>query len=253
MTIFQKFKYRFMTYLSQRPHLSYSMAGEDRILSHILKHHAGNKKISFVNIGAAHPIFLNDTYYLVKKLRREGKYGICVSVDPRPDLALIWKILRRKDIFLNVIVSNSESSEFFFNPLDSHNSSSNEKWAAGLANTHKSESSTIKYQPEVMKLSGIFEKYELGIFNGTNNIYSVLIIDVEGLEFDVVQSNTWKKYQPDLIMIEICFPYTSGLRDFTLDLLRDSQTHVFLTTYGYTYYGGNGYSHFYLRKKDLIY
>jgi hypothetical protein len=223
------------------------MAGEDSIISHLIKHRAGDLSIALVNVGAAHPILLNDTFRLARKLRKKKRLKVCVSIDPRPDLAWLWRLLRPRDEFLNALVSDNESVEFYFNTFDSHNSSSSLTWAQGLANSFPSNSRVVKLEPTRTSLKKIYEGKDAFDSSVRHEIYSILIIDVEGFELDTLRSNDWSLHSPDLIVIEICFPTEKGLSDFSLNLLKNSETNTFLMENGYSYYGGNGFSQFYLK------
>lgn len=110
-------------YLSDRPRVSYSMAGEDQVLFHIIKNLDNDRTISWLNIGAAHPIILNDTYLFYRsrrfKVRGERPYGI--SIDARPHLRLLYKFLRRREIFINCLISDGDFNvQDFFIILTSH-------------------------------------------------------------------------------------------------------------------------------------
>lgn len=242
-----KYRYRFKTYLSQFPKWTYSMAGEDALTSHLIKHRAGTKQIGFVNVGAAHPILLNDTYSLARKLRKKNQLRLCVSVDPRPDLLWLWKLIRPKDKFINALVSDERHAEFYFNQFDSHNSSSNLQWAQGLSKSEKDGSRIKVLRPAITTLKAIYASDDSFLDCPREKIYSILLIDVEGFELNVLKTNDWIAHSPDLIVIEICFPSQIGLLDFSLDRLNSSATHKYLVDKNYAYYGGNGFSQFYLK------
>lgn len=244
-----KYRYRFMTYLSQFPKLTYSMAGEDALISHLIKHRAEDKHIGFVNIGAAHPILLNDTFSLTRKLRKKNRLRISIAVDPRPDLKWLWRIVRPKDKFINALVSDDPNTDFYFNKFDSHNSSSNLNWARGLSKSDESNSVVEKLRPTITTLKRIYSDSNIFLEGSKEAIYSILIIDVEGFEINVLRSNDWSLHSPDLIVIEICFPGEMGLHDFTLIRLEGCTTHAYLLEKNYYFYGGNGFSQYYLKNE----
>ena len=238
-----------MTYLSQFPKLTYSMAGEDSVISHLIKHRAGDRNIGFVNIGAAHPMLLNDTFSLTRKLRKKNRLRMSIAVDPRPDLVWLWRIVRPKDHFINALVSDDPHADFYFNQFDSHNSSSNLHWAQGLSKSGESNSEVEKLQPVVTTLKKIYANSNGFMNNCQEVIYSILVIDVEGFELNVLRSNDWTLHKPDLIVIEICFPGEIGLIDFSLSRLNNSKTHTYLLEKNYFYYGGNGFTQYYLKSE----
>ena len=79
---------------------------------------------------------------------------------------------------------------------------------------------TRKVDVEVMTL--------LDVLDGrvpADGIIDVLSVDVEGLDLDVVRSNDWDRFRPEVVAVE----------DLNLDLsnVRSSPTHQFMTSVGY--------------------
>jgi len=59
-----------MECLSQFQKWTYSMAGDDASISHMIKRQTGDQHLGFVNIGAEQWKFLNDAMSLTRKLRK---------------------------------------------------------------------------------------------------------------------------------------------------------------------------------------
>lgn len=166
----------------------YSQEGEDIILNEFL----GNKnKGFFVDVGAHHPKRFSNTYLFYKK----GWNGI--NIDPMPKSMKLFNIFRKRDINLELGISNNEGTLLYyifdepalngFSKTISVDRAKNTKYKIiGKIN--------IKTYP----LKNILEKH---VPKGIN--IDFLSIDVEGLDFEVLESNDWNKYKPTYILIEI--------------------------------------------------
>jgi FkbM family methyltransferase len=82
---------------------SHSAHGEDLLICHWLQHHGCKlSDACYVDVGAAHPIELSNTYLLY----RAGARGILV--EPDPDQARVLRAKRPKDIVVNAGVAFDE-------------------------------------------------------------------------------------------------------------------------------------------------
>ncbi|RZK12528.1 MAG: FkbM family methyltransferase [Flavobacterium sp.] len=77
-------------------------------------------------------------------------------------------------------------------------------------------------QIEVLPLSEVFEKY---LPKGQN--IDFISIDVEGLDFQVLLSNDWDKYQPEVILVE---------ENINVDDIGKSPIYQFLKEKGYSFF-----------------
>ena len=232
------------------------MAGEDQILFHIVNNLAQGKSISWLNIGAAHPIIINDTYffYRSRKFKIGGKRPYGVSVDARPNLRYLYRFFRPREIFLNILVSNEDSivQNFFYNPYEPHNSSTDENWARGLNVETRANQNIEKISVEVMRLDSIYNQYPSLLQGQTARTFSMLLVDTEGHDLEVLRSNDFTKNRPSLVAVEITFPTDHGLETVTLDKLVESEIHRFMLKAGYGWYAGNGFTQFYLEASEQI-
>jgi len=233
------------------------MAGEDQVLFHIIKNIAGGKPISWLNIGAAHPIIVNDTYrfYRNKKYKIRGRRPYGVSVDARPHLNKLYRVLRPREIFINSLIGtgNLEVQDFFYNPYEPNNSSTNENWARGLNVDSRIENNQDiqKISSKVMSLHEIFLSYPRLLNSESGGNFSMLLVDTEGHDLSVLQSNDFKKYRPSLVAVEITIPTHQGLENMTLEKLSQSKIHQFMLNVGYSWYAGTGMTQFYLEGLSL--
>ena len=190
-SIYRRFRFR----LVNLPRISYAFSGEDLLLADIALKIAS--EIRFVDVGCAHPIFDNNTYFLYKK----GHKGI--NVDARAELGKLYKRYRKRDKFLNRVVTNSltrSTYDFYVNRDDPHTSSVNLDWL-------NSDSHIQAREIESITLAEVFESSKFFLREGAqseqNQAYCVVLsVDVEGHDLAVLHSNDWDKYLPDLIAVE---------------------------------------------------
>lgn len=162
-----------------------SQCGEDLILESLLS----NKKNGFyVDVGANHPIKYNNTLLFYNK----GWTGI--NIEPNYSRMWLFKLLRRKDINLNIGIGQKESE------MDFH------VFKESTLSTFDNEAS-IKYQKmghplkqtikiPIIPLKNILEKYT------DNKEIDILSVDTEGFDMEVLESNDWDKFRPHFIIIE---------------------------------------------------
>lgn len=191
---------------------SYSQEGENLILKRFFDSSI-DKKGFYVDIGAHHPKRFSNTYRFYKK----GWRGI--NVDATPGSMKLFKIWRRRDINLEMGVAK-ESGEFTFYMF---NDPALNGFHQSVADYHKSSryyviaEKKIKTEP----LSLILDK-----FLPANTAISFMSIDVEGKDLEVIQSNNWEKYRPQMLLIESL--------ENSLDTIHDLESHHFLKQVGYS-------------------
>lgn len=175
-------KHNYLKYLNK----SFSQEGEDMILSQIFY---GNEKGFFVDIGAHHPKKYSNTY----KFYLLGWRGI--NIDAMPNSMQEFKKERNQDINLEFGISSSNTiSKYFIFEQGGLNTFS-ENQANKAINDGYSMLKTIDIQ--TYRLDNIFEKYL-----PKNQKIDFMSVDVEGLEFEVLDSNNWNKFRPSIIIIE---------------------------------------------------
>ena len=170
---------------------SYSQAGEDKIIEFILSY-LGEKNIglSYLDIGCNDYKSLSNSYALYKK----GVRG--VLIDANPIYIDEIKMYRPEDIVLNcgIGAKNSEKMKFYIlnTPgLDSFD----------LESIKEAQRQTpwIKIVDEievpVYTLDEIYEKYFA-------SVPTIVSLDVEGLEMDILKSTNFEKYRPYIFIIE---------------------------------------------------
>lgn len=251
MTIIKKIKWRFGNTLRDFPKLTFSHIGEDVFLHHIVRNFANGKRISWLDIGASYPIVGNNFFAFSMKflLQSKTKSGVKMAIDPRPNLAWRYKLLQPRTLFINALVSGSEK-RFFLNKLDVENSSSILERAQGLANSPEwYKKFIIETAPRIIQISDLQEEYEDLFSNGSNDIFSVLSIDVEGDQLDVLETIDWNHSWPSIILIEEnMYRKELGYIFDVLEIIKQPSIQKLLRI-GYEYIGGNSMTHYLMLKK----
>ena len=169
--------------------LSYSQEGEDLVLYRLIGH-----KINgfYVDIGAHHPYRFSNTY----KFYQLGWRGI--NVDPLPGSMKLFKGKRPRDISLEVAIVNSENHQLHYYMFDEPAlNTMNERVATQRELTVPTDKIVKTISVPCFRLVDVLDKYlpdhqEIDFFS----------IDVEGMDFNVIQSNNWDKYRPNFVVLE---------------------------------------------------
>jgi FkbM family methyltransferase len=140
----------------------------------------------FVEIGANHPIYNSNSYYLEKVIGCDG-----VSIDALDYLKDYEKVRSAK--FINALISN-ETGKRHFHAVKSENG-----WEDQLSSIHHAEIDQGKiFNSSVKSLPTI----PLRDIAAINRQIDILMIDVEGHEFEVLESLNWIVHAPKIILIE---------------------------------------------------
>lgn len=224
------FRRRVANYVRNKPRFSYSYGGEDLLISQLLPPDIDFGSVRYIDIGCENPIIANNTY----RLYRQGARGICV--DARKELKMIYRIFRRRDLFLSYIVTDgdtqSQSLDFFVNPDDPHVSSVDKNWAKGNLSL---EISPRKVRTTSLKDIVISNRSRIG---EPQALFTILSIDTESHDLNVLKSNDWAIFQPDVICIK---SNTYG----NLNNHLTSEIHLFLIDANYLFASTNGLSAIY--------
>ena len=164
---------------------SYAQTGEDIVLDNLL----GHKESGFyVDVGCNHPVEISNTF----RFYLRGWRGI--AIDANAEFAQPFARWRPNDVFVSACVSNAVS-EVDFRVYNSRALSS-------------VTASQLYENPEHYRLERI-EKLQtrpLGAILAEHSApkkFEFLSIDVEGHDFEALQSIDLGQYQPAVILIEI--------------------------------------------------
>lgn len=175
----------------------YSQEGEDMVLR---KHLSGIKNGFFVDIGAHHPTKFSNTYYFYKK----GWTGI--NVDAMPGSMKLFNKKRPKDINLEFAVSDKKEKLTYYAFEESALNGFSDQLS--LVRGKREHKILFKKIIETKTLAEILNKYM-----PKKRQIDFMTIDVEGLDYQVLKSNDWKKFAPKFILIEILHENISQVFD----------------------------------------
>jgi len=205
----------------------YSQFGEDKILAEIIKDNF--KKGFYVDVGCFHPKKHSNTYLLHKK----GWNGI--NIDVEKDKIDVFNLSRKSDH--NVLAAVSKNSkkltvykfqEYGLGTTTNKNLIKNEK---DIINSYVINSKTLN---EIIENSS-YNNREIDLLN----------IDVEGCDFDVLQSLNLKKHKPKIIIIE-------SLLTNIIEII-NSDMYLYLISNNYSLRSWNFYSLiFTFKESDII-
>ncbi len=200
----------------------YAQFGEDAIIQTYFKNISWDKygttqiidKGFYVDIGAYDPVALSSTYWFYKN----GWQGI--TVDPTPGVKEKFDRIRPRDINVQAAIADTEGFVDFYS------------WGHSVFNTlsadamlksqadNKTSAPPLVTKTEVFRLSTLLDKYL-----PAGQPISFMNIDVEGKDLEVLMSNNWEKYRPELIIVEEHI--------YKLEELMDSQIVRFLKSKDY--------------------
>ncbi len=166
---------------------SFSQSGEDLIVDYIFNAR-GIKDISYLDIGANHPLYLNNTYIFYQR----GCRG--VNIEPNPKMIERFLKIRPFDISIPSGVAPKEG-EMIYYELDTPELNTFSKEAA-LNMSEKGHYIHKETPISVITINGIIEKH----FH--NKAPNLVFIDAEGMDFELVQSFDFQKYKPEVFCVE---------------------------------------------------
>ncbi len=184
---------------------SYSQSGEDRLLLSILN---TDRPGFFVDVGAHHPFRYSNTYLLYKR----GWRGI--NIDPLPGMLPLFNRKRPRDINLNCGIGSiaSEMAYYCFNEPAVNT------FVKELAEERFSPASPFQLKEiisvSVLPLRDVLTKH---LPTSAKRI-DVLNIDAEGFDFDILKSNDFERFRPNIILIEAFESHIDSITDYLTNL-----------------------------------
>lgn len=168
--------------------LTFSQEGEDLILQRLF---AGRSRGFFVDVGAHHPFRFSNTFLLYSS----GWRGI--NIDATPGSMRAFEIHRPEDINLECFVGDPslEKTLTLYNEPALNSASQDVITTRPLRSDTYWPVGTVTTQPQ--SLSSILDAH---VPQATP--IALLNIDVEGGEHEVLVSNDWSRYRPEIIVIE---------------------------------------------------
>lgn len=168
--------------------LSYSQEGEDKILDRFFEH---RNKGFFVDVGAHDPIRFSNTY----KFYLKGWRGI--NIDAMPGSMHAFNEHRPSDTNIEAAISDKEEVLTYY----AFNEPALNGFSKALSDTRDGQKGyKIIFTKEIrtQRLSALLEQH---VPRGT--VIDFMSVDVEGLDLNVLQSNDWINYRPQVLLVEI--------------------------------------------------
>lgn len=200
--------------------LTYSQTGEDRIVMDLLK---GIYNGFYVEVGSNDPTRYSNTFAFYCN----GWRG--VAIDANADLIARHRQVRKRDIAVCAAISDVEE-EVVFVEYDMHQLSaiSQQTTTVPALSGHRIKSETRRQT--VTLTSVLLDTVPAGV------AIDFLSIDVEGHDFNVLQSLDFGQFRPKVVVIE--------MHDFQLETYYANPIYQHLTDRGYEFAGyaiWNGY------------
>ena len=186
---------------------SYSQCGEDLIVQYVFGLR-GIYKPSYIDIGAHHPFFINNTALFYEK----GCRGI--NIEANPHLANNFNVSRKEDVNLNLGIGDKEEALDFYVMKDNTLSTFSKEEYDFMISKGK-ELAEIK-SIKLTTVSKIIDQYCNKVFP------DFLSLDVEGMDLEILKSIDFEKSYPKIICVEAAdySPIGAGKRrDELIDFL----------------------------------
>ncbi len=190
----------------------YSQAGEDKFVLNYFR----NKNDGFyVDIGAYHPELISNTALLYKS----GWHGL--NIDPIKEKIELFEKVRKRDINICAAVGEKGTKKFYKSKIkvDAND-------ACSSFNEEYIKEYNVPYEEiklDITPLKEILDKHL-----PKEQKIDFMDIDTETWDLEVLKTNDWSKYRPQLIMIETDYKGASNAINFLLNKGYNKiyQTHI---------------------------
>lgn len=201
--------------------ISYSQCGEDLIVRFILND-LGKSAISYLDIGAHHPTYINNTALFYKT----GSRG--VSIEPDPFLFERIAAERPKDVNLNIGIGGqpiTSEADFYILSEKTLNTFSKEEAERCVSYGNKKIEKVVRLP--LVPINEIIQQH----FHPVPDFVS---LDVEGYDIVILKSFDFEKYRPKVWCIET-LTYTENKTERkiqeTIDYMISKDYFVYADTY----------------------
>ena len=215
--------------------MSAAQSGEDMILEYIIGSlHRDPAKETYLDLGANHAKYLSNTYFFYKR----GARGVLVEANP--SLIAELKFYRSGDVILNRCISDVSGQEMEFFILTNDGLSTPDKKGAEAA---MEENTAVQLDKVVTVKSITVEEIIETYFDAAPTI---LNLDIEGKEMEILNSIDFTKYRP-LIMIIETIPYRRHL----VVGEKNDDVIAFMKSKNYTEYAFTGINSIFLDQEQV--
>lgn len=208
--------------------ISYSQEGEDIVLSRLF----GSRRAGFfVDVGAHHPCRFSNSYVFY----RRGWRGI--SIDAMPGSKALFDSMRPRDINIEAGISNHPGPMKYYQ-FNEPALNSFSPIVAASRDGLRGYKVVAAVELETVPLRDILAGY---LPAGAE--IDFMSVDVEGMDFDVLESSDWTRYRPKVVMIEM---FDSGIANVLA-----SPVYEFMTKRDYELYAKTVNTVFFLSTEYL--
>ena len=215
--------------------ISTAQSGEDCIIKYVLLMLGIDlSQCTYVDLGANHAKFLSNTFWLYT----QGARGVLVEANPQ--LVRELKVYRPGDTVLNKCIDTESGKEIPFYVLDGDGLSTPDySTVEQVINENKSLHLVETVQVGTITINDVFEFY-------ARSAPTVLNIDIEGKELEILESISLEKYRPFIIICEM-IEYHNKL------VVGEKNKSIleYMETNGYIEYANTGINSIFIDKSEL--
>jgi len=174
--------------------LSYAQQGEDLALWEILHLVLRIEHPTYMDVGAHHPVFNNNTYYFYER----GSRG--VLVEPNPGLHGVLEQVRPHDVLVRAGIGVTAQAEADFYIIggseDGQLNTFSREQAEALVTRSRGHYSIAKVMKiPLLNINDLMRRH----WNGPP---SLLSLDTEGFDLPILRSLDFKRLRPDVVCVE---------------------------------------------------
>ncbi len=207
----------------------YSQTGEDLLIQIAIRSFNVDKP-TYLDIGANHPTFISNTF----RFYQNGSHGVCV--EPNPDLARIFKRKRPLDTVLAVAVGTTSEMSTLYIASNASMSTTSSTQADYINNTDKFNINKEICVPTKTIMSIINEYFP-------NTAPDIISMDIEGMDFYVLQTFDFNKCRPLVFCIETLAHDKNG------NEIDETEINRFMMAHGYFSFANTHLSTIFVNKQ----
>jgi len=186
----------------RRAKLTYSQSGEDLLVAKVFGLLSIDRP-SYLDIGAFHPFRFSNTALLYDN----GSSGVCI--EPNPHLFTVIKKNRPRDICLNAGIGIDDRSEADFYVMSTPTLSTFSKDEAERYCSYGKQKIEKIIRSPLISFNKLIVDYAI-------KVPDFVSVDVEGLDYEILESINFEKYRPAVFCVET-LTYTENSTEVKID------------------------------------
>jgi FkbM family methyltransferase len=192
-----------------KPRHSYAQQGEDLILWHMIADVLKRAPITYLDIGAHHPVVNSNTYLFYEK----GHRG--VLVEPNPALHSALASARPQDTLLRAGIGTGADSEadYYIISGDGQLNTFSKRVADEVGERSGGRHSVERVlRVPLLNINGVMQKH----FGRAPHLLS---IDTEGFELPILKSLDFSRFRPEVVCLDVLEFGTGRVRNPVVELM----------------------------------